>query len=76
MVAPFTGSFASTHPFRCATPNKWYQSGRVVMLPWISKSCCRIFNSDLEISVWIFLYYSICKTKPVLQAPNKLVIPL
>ena len=76
MVAPFTGPFASTHLFRCATPYKWYQSGRAVMLSWISKLCCHMFNSDLEIWIWMFSYYSICKTNPVLQTPNKLVIPL
>ena len=35
-----------------------------------------MFNSDLEIRVWIFSYYSICETNPILQTPNKLVIPL
>ena len=52
------------------------EPGCVVMLSWVYKSCCRMFSSDLEIRVWIFSYYSICKTNPVLQTPNKLVIPL
>ena len=52
------------------------EPGCIVMLPWISKSCCRMFNADLDIRVWMFLYYSICKTNPALQTPNKLVISL
>ena len=59
MVAPFMGPFTSTHLFRCATPYKWYQSGRAMMLPWISESCFRMFNSDLKIRVrcfYIILY--------------------
>ena len=73
MVAPLTGPFSSTHLFRCATPFKWYQSGHPVILPWVFKSCCHMFNSDLEIRVWIFSYYSICETNPVLRTPNKQV---
>ena len=30
-----------------------------------------MFNLDLEIRVWMFSYYSICKTNLVLQTPNK-----
>ena len=30
-----------------------------------------MFNSDLEIRVWLFLYNSMYETNPVLQTPNK-----
>ena len=73
MVASFMGPFASTHLFRCTTPFKWYQSGRVVMLPWVSKLCCLIFNSNLENRVWMSLSYSMHETNHVLQTPNKQV---
>ena len=75
MVAPFTGPFASTHPFRCATPYKWYQSGRTVMLLSVKESCCHMFNSELRIRVYMFQSYCMYETNHVLQTLIKLKYP-